>query len=66
MKKQAKYFLNFTPLNTSSSRRQLLLSGLAFALLGGKAGAAQARSPAACCAAHTPNRPPSRRAPNGW
>ena len=43
MKKQAKYFLNFTPLNTSSSRRQLLLSGLAFALLGGKADAAQAR-----------------------
>ncbi|PVZ82845.1 N-acetylmuramoyl-L-alanine amidase AmiA [Serratia sp. S1B] len=36
MKKQNKSYFNFAPLTTSTTRRQLLLSGLALALLGGK------------------------------
>ncbi len=36
MKKQSKTYLNFSPLTASSTRRQLLLSGLALALLGAK------------------------------
>lgn len=42
MKKQSKTHLNFSPLTASSTRRQLLLSGLALALLGGKTSATQA------------------------
>lgn len=41
MKKQNKPYFNFAPLTTSTTRRQLLLSGLAFALLGSKAAYAQ-------------------------
>lgn len=42
MKKQSKPYLSFTPLAASPTRRQLLLSGLALALLGSKAPQAQA------------------------
>lgn len=42
MKKQGKQFLNFKPLAVSPTRRQLLLSGLAVALLGVKSQRARA------------------------
>lgn len=42
MKKPNKAFLNFKPLAASPTRRQLLLSGLALALLGGKTPRVQA------------------------
>ncbi|AOF00405.1 N-acetylmuramoyl-L-alanine amidase [Serratia marcescens] len=42
MKKQGKPFLNFKPLAVSPTRRQLLLSGLAVALLGVKSQSAKA------------------------
>jgi N-acetylmuramoyl-L-alanine amidase len=42
MKKPIDPYLSFTPLATSQTRRQLLLSGLALALLGGKTPSAQA------------------------
>ncbi|CAI0888057.1 N-acetylmuramoyl-L-alanine amidase AmiA [Serratia entomophila] len=44
MKKQVKQFLNFKPLAVSSTRRQLLLSGLAVALLGANGRKAKAES----------------------
>lgn len=42
MNKPSKFFLNFTPLAASTTRRQLLSSGLALALLGGKLPKAEA------------------------